>query len=84
MLPLMLTFLAGSLAGRFLETRLGVRPPFAMVAAFGSALLVGLAYLMLVRLGWGALIDPGTAWIALAILSFLVVWSAQRRMLAKK
>jgi hypothetical protein len=84
MLPLMLSFLAGSLSGRFLETRLGVRPRFAMVVSFGGALLVGFAYLMLVRLGWDALMEPGTAWIALAILSLLVVWSVQRRMFAKK
>lgn len=84
MLPLMLTFLAGSWAGRFLETRLGLRPLFAMAAAFGIALLVGFAYMTLVRLGWDALMNPSTSWIALAILALLVVWSIQRRIRATR
>ena len=84
MLPLILSFLVGSLTTQFLETRFGVRPVFATLAALGSALLVGFLYLMLITSGWWALADPSTAWIALAALSYLIILSIQKRMRATK
>jgi hypothetical protein len=84
LLPLILTFIVGSSTTQLLETRLGLRPTFAVPAAFGSALLVGFSYLMLIRLGWLALADPSTAWIALAVLSCLIVWSIWKRLRATR
>jgi len=84
MLPLILSFLVGSLTTQFLETHFGLRPVFATLAALGSALLVGFLYLMLITSGWWALADPSTAWIALAALSYLIILSIQKRMRATK
>ena len=80
MFPLMLTFLPGSLATRFLESRCGLRPMMAALAGLCVALLVGLAYLMLIRFNYRPLVDPGTAWIALAAISLLVLSSVWKRM----
>ena len=77
MFPLMLSFLVGSLTGRFLETRL--RPLFAAPAALAGALLVGFSYLLMHRFGWLSL-DPNTAWIAIAALSCLMILSIRKRM----
>jgi hypothetical protein len=79
MFPLMLTFVSGSLAGRFMEARFGVRPLCAAPAALASALLVGFSYLFLHRFGWLTL-DPNTAWIALAALLCLMILSIRKRM----
>jgi len=84
MLPLILSFLVGSLTTQFLETRFGLRPVFATLAALGSALLVGFLYLTLIRFGWWVLVDPSTAWIALAALSYLTILSIQRKVRAAK
>lgn len=79
MFPLMLSFLVASLTGRFLETRFGLRPLLATPAAFVFALLVGLFYLLTHRFGWLSL-DPGTAWVALVMLSCLMLLSFWKRM----
>lgn len=79
MLPLMLCFLAGSLTIQIVESRLGLRPVLAVPAALGTALLAGFSYLMLIRSGWLDLTEPGTAWIALALLSCLIVLSIVKR-----
>ena len=79
MFPLMLSFVVGSLTGRFLEWRVGLRPLFAVPAAFAGALLVGLSYLLLHRFGWLTL-DPNTAWIAMAALACLMILSMWKRM----
>ena len=84
MLPLILTFVVGSVTTQVLEARCGLRPAFATPAALGSALLVGFVYLMLIRLRWLALADLSTAWIALAALSCLMVLSIQKRMRAAR
>ena len=78
MFPLILTFVVGSMAGRFLETRFGLRPLFAIPAAFAGALLVGFSYLLMHRIGWLTL-DPATAWIALVMLSCLMILSIRKR-----
>ena len=83
MFPLMLSFVVGSLMGRFLETRLGLRPLFAAPAAFAGALLVGFSYLLLHRIGWLTL-DPSTAWIALGILSCLMILSIRSVLLSRQ
>jgi hypothetical protein len=79
LLPLMLSFLTGSVTTRLLQTA-GLRPVLAMLAALGGALLVGFSYLMLVRFGWLELTDPGTAWVALAAFAALSVLSIWKRM----
>lgn len=79
LLPLMLSFLTGSVTTRLLQTRAGLRPVLAMLAALGGALLVGFSYLMLVRFGWLELTDPGTAWVALTAFSALIVLSIWKR-----
>ena len=79
LLPLMLSFLVGSVTTRLLQTRAGLRPVLAMLAALGGALLVGFLYLMLIRGGWLKLTDPGTAWVALAAFSLLIVLSIRKR-----
>ena len=77
MFPLMLSFVASSLADRCLEMR-RMRALLAAPAAFAVALLVGLSYLLVHRLGWLTL-DPNSAWIALAIVSCLLVLSILKR-----
>jgi hypothetical protein len=79
MFPLMLSFLVGSLTGRFLDTRLGLRPLLAGPAAFFGALLVGFSYLLMHRFGWLTL-NPATAWIALAMVLGLMILSIRKRM----
>jgi len=82
MFPLTLTFLVGSSTHHVLETRVGLRPVFATVTALGTALLAGLVYMMLIRLRWLALVNPSTAWIAVATLSCLIIVSIRTRMRA--
>ena len=84
LLPLILSFLVGSLTTQFLETRLGLRPVLAALAGLGSALLAGFLYLLPPRFGWWNLVDPNTAWMALALLSYLIFLSIQRKMRAAK
>lgn len=79
MLPLILSFLVGSIATRFLETRFGLRPLLASLGALGCALLAGFVYLMPMSFGWWFLADPSTAWLAVAVLLCLVAWSIIRR-----
>ena len=83
MFPLMLSFLVGSLMGRFLEIRLGLRPLFAVPAAFAGALLAGISYLLLHRVGWLTL-DPATAWMALGIVSSLMILSIRSVLLSRQ
>jgi hypothetical protein len=75
----MLTFLVAALATNYLEQRLGLRPVFATLAALGAALFLGAMYAMPMRYGWWALADWRTVWIALAILSCLIIVSIRRR-----
>jgi hypothetical protein len=84
MLPLILTFLFGSLVARYLETRAHLRPLFATLGALGTALFAGFLYLMLIRFGSWAWADPRTAWIALGILLYLIILSIQKRVRAVK
>ena len=80
MLPLMLTFVVGSVTGTVLATRYGLRQVLAIPAALCSALLAGLLYMMLIKLRWLALTELGTAWVALATLCFLLLLSLQKRL----
>jgi predicted small integral membrane protein len=82
MLPLMLTFLVSSLTTQLLATRARVRPMIAALAGFGSALFLGFLYLMLIRFDWLPLVDPNTAWVALAALSCLILLSIRKRLRA--
>lgn len=79
LLPLVLTFSAGSYATRLFEAHLGLRSAFAALAGLGSALLVGLLYVVLIRIEWIGLLDPRTAWIALAVFVCLIVDSIWKR-----
>ena len=79
MLPLILTFLLGSLVVRHLETHVHLRPLFSTLGALGTALFAGFLYLMLIRFGSWAWADPSTAWIALGVLLYLIILSIQKR-----
>jgi len=81
MLPLILTFLVGSVTTQLLETRLGLRPVFATLAGLGSALLAGFLYLMGIKLGWWPLADRNN--IALAVLTCLIILSIWKRMIPR-
>jgi hypothetical protein len=84
MLPLILTFLFGSLVASYLETRVRLRPVSATFVALCTALFVGFLYLMLIRFGSWAFADPRTAWIALGALLCLIIVSIQKRVRATK
>lgn len=81
-LPLLLTFVVGSITTLFLETRFRLRPVLASLAALGSALFVGTLYLALIKLGWLDLADLGPVRIAGAALSCLIAWSIRKRLRA--
>ena len=70
-IPLILTFLISFLAARQLRTRANFRPIWASLAALGTALILGLLYMLLFRIdpwvqAWvGAVLDVGLAWLAI-------------------
>jgi hypothetical protein len=77
LLPLMLTFVIGSVTTRFLLTR--VRPVLAGVFGVGIALLAGVLYLTLIKMEWMPLAAPNTAWVAAGIFAVLAALSVRRR-----
>ncbi len=81
LLPLILTFLVGSLTTQYLEDHVGLRPVFATSAALGSAFIVGYLYALPMRFGWWGLADVNTAWIGGAALVCLIIFSIRKRML---
>jgi hypothetical protein len=83
-LPLLVTFVVGSAATRFFETRFHLRSIFASLAALGSALLAGFVYLMLIRVGWLSLTEWGTVRIAAAVFSCMIIFSIRKRLRATK
>ncbi|HSF66567.1 MAG TPA: hypothetical protein VLA67_03955 [Nitrospiraceae bacterium] len=80
MLPLILTFLVGSLTTQYLEDHVGLRPLLATSAALGSAFIVGYLYALPMKFGLWGLADVQTVWIAAAILSFIIIVSIRKRM----
>ena len=83
-LPLLVTFVVGSVTTRFFETRFHLRPVLASLAALGCALFAGFVYVMLVRVEWVALTSWGSVWIAGAVLSCLIMLSIWKRWRATK
>ncbi|MGH7725701.1 MAG: hypothetical protein ACREOU_09750 [Candidatus Eiseniibacteriota bacterium] len=78
-LPLILTFLAGSLVGRSLERLQHLHWIWRTLTALGSALVVGFLYLLPIRLGAWWLAYPRLSWIGVAVLGYLIFLSLRRR-----
>jgi len=81
MLPLILTFLVGSLTTQYLEDHVGLRPVIATSVALASGLLAGCLYALPMRFGWWGLADGQTAWLAVVVLACLIILSIRKRML---
>ena len=75
--------LAGYKTTQLLETRLALRPVFATLAGLGSALFAGFLYLMGIKLGWWPLADRNNTWIALGVLTCLIILSIWKRMIPR-
>lgn len=83
-LPLVVTFLVGSLTTRWLRTRFGLHLALAALAGLVAAIGAGMLYALPIRFDSWAPVDEMTFWIALGIILGLVVLSIRRRRRARQ